>query len=727
MPQAVYKPKTENLEEPQTEIKTPQPIIVDVSDNYSQSTLITLKEALNIAESLGQEQVSPLHLLKALTSSSSLKPIFSNLNVSPVTLSSAVSEFTPKSTAKPNIVIFSPSLKKLLLAAFLIAQKGNSQKVENLHLFYAAISSPETAPALSKINLNLAKLEEFMGQNSAPPDTPSLNRVSQDLTIKSLKTPSIIIGRGKELEIITRILIQRGKPNILLLGEHGVGKTTLVESLAQNLNKNNITALRNSRVKMLDIETLFSSSENLNRLGPQIIDEASSANNKLILVFDKISFLQNPSQVQALITFLSHLLKNEKISIILISDPTFYNEYLKNNSLINNYFEKITVEEPSLETAIEIAREKALSLESFHHVKFDPKSIETAVTLSKRFIITSVLPQKAIDILEEAAAQKSLKKESLVTDTDIKILLSEKTGIPLGQITTSEKEKLTNLESILEGSVVGQEEAVKKVSEAIRRSRAGLKDNKKPIGSFLFLGPTGVGKTELAKTLAKTIFNDEKAFVRLDMSEYSEPHTTQRLIGSPPGYVGYEEGGQLTNPVLEKPYCLILLDEIEKANPKIFDIFLQVLDDGRLTDARGQTADFKNTIIIATSNIASDQLLNLSPQEVKSFNILPELLKNFRPEFINRFDEIVVFNPLTEKELVQIARLKIKDLENRLKEKNIHLEVTDSKLEQLVKESYDPSFGARPLERMIREKLENPIAKKLIDGSLLPGSTVKWD
>jgi len=725
MPLALFKPKPEIKQEEETKALEKEPIIHDASPDFSQSALKSLGKALGLAASLNSEIVSPFHLLKILSNTKEIKSVLSNLKADIADFNKSLDLHLQSVSNKSNYTLFSPGLKKILLLAHQISYQEGSPKVENSHLFYATIFFPETLEFSSKLNLDLKTIEEFLGQKKAlSEETPALNRISKDLSFASFKNPSPFVGREKEVESIIRILLKSEKSNIILVGEHGVGKSAVVESLAQKIKT--IPALSNSKIKSLDTETLFSSQTNLNNFGSSLIEESSTTSERFILVLDNISLLDNQGQVQALNTFLSHLLKNQKNSLILVASPAFYNEFLKNSTIINNYFEKITLEEPLLEDSKGIAGLKAIKIESYQKVKFGESAVDQAVELTKRYL-HKPLPQGAIDLLEEAAAQKSFQKENLVSIDDIKKVVSSKTGIPLATLTVSEKDKLINLENILALHVIGQEQAVKKVSEAIRRSRSGLKDNKKPIGSFLFLGPTGVGKTELARNLAKIFYNDSNAFVRLDMSEFSEPHTTQRLIGSPPGYVGYEEGGQLTNPILEKPYSLILLDEIEKAHPKVFDIFLQILDDGRLTDSKGQTVDFKNTIIIGTSNIASEKIFELTPEQLKTFNPIPDLLNYFRPEFINRFDEIIVFNPLTTQDLIKIARLKIEELSERLKEKNIKIEVSDSRLEDLVKKSYNSSFGARPLERILRDKLENEIAKKLIDGSLLPGSTVKWE
>lgn len=706
MPLALFKPKPIEKKEEEVQTKPFEPSLSDITNDFSQNALRSLADTLSFASSLKCETATPFHLLSVLSRSKEIDPLLSNLKIAKNIFSQNLTPFLQKNAKNPNYILLSPAVKKIILLSHQISYQMGSPQVENTHLFYAALLFPETYEFSGRINLNLKDVEDFIGQKSAVPETPALNKISSDITLSSLKNPALLIGREKEIENLTRILLKSEKSNIVLVGDHGIGKSVLVQSLGQKIQ---------TKIKNIDTETLFSSESNLNNFGQNLIEETSSLPGKIILVFDNISLLNNPGQVHALTTFLSHLLKNPKISVILVSSPAFYNEFLKTNTLVNNYFEKIVLSEPPLEESKKIARLKALKIESYQKTKFDENAINSSVDLTKRYL-HKTLPQGAIDLLEEAAAQITLQKGQVVTEEDIKKIVSSKTGIPLTTLTVSEKDKLINLESVLALHVIGQPQAIKKVSEAIRRSRAGLKDNKKPIGSFLFLGPTGVGKTELARNLAKIFYNDNNAFIRLDMSEYSEPHTTQRLIGSPPGYVGYEEGGQLTNPILEKPYSLILLDEIEKAHPKVFDIFLQILDEGRLTDSKGQTVDFKNTIIIATSNIRADPA-----------NPIPELMNYFRPEFINRFDDIIVFNPLSTEDLIKIARLKIEEVSERLKDKNIKIEVSDARLEKLVKESYNPSFGARPLERIIREKLENEIAKKLIDGSLLPGSTVKWD
>ncbi len=374
-------------------------------------------------------------------------------------------------------------------------------------------------------------------------------------------------------------------------------------------------------------------------------------------------------------------------------------------------------------------------LEDFHSVKIDDNAIRDSVVLSKRYIQDRHLPDKAIDLLDEASSKIALENKTVLTTEDIRDIISNRTGIPVNSLSADDQSKLSNLEELLAQSVIGQPHGIHVVSEAIRRARAGLKDPNKPTGSFLFLGPSGVGKTELAKVLAREIYNTEKALIRLDMSEFSEQHTVQRLVGAPPGYVGYDEGGQLTNPVWDQPYSLILLDEIEKAHPKVFDVFLQVLDDGRLTDGQGRTVDFKNTIIIATSNIASSEIMEeikkaedketLSSSEFVDNIITPILRDYFRPEFINRFDEIVVFNPLGIEELIQIAKLQIKKIQKRLEEKGIIIEVSDETLRSFATEAYNPDFGARPLKRLLQDRIENVIAKSIIDGKIKEGDTFR--
>jgi len=498
-------------------------------------------------------------------------------------------------------------------------------------------------------------------------------------------------------------------------------------------------SLLNTKLLKIDLQTLLGNQDSFSKFGPKVLEEIENTGRGIIFL-NEVEFLTAPLQKQMLLGFMQMIIKNTKSLVICATKTSFYHENLQNSPIINEFFEVIKVDETTADLNLAILKQEAIKIEKFHNVKIDEKTFDVVIDLAKRYLTKSYFPQKAISLLEEAASLASLNKAQSVTPDIVKQVVADKTGVPVQELSVSERERLVNLQDEFKKFIIGQDAAVLAVSEAIKRSRAGLRDPKKPIGSFLFLGPTGVGKTETARVLAKLFFSNEKAFVRLDMSEFSEAHTVQRLLGSPPGYVGYEEGGQLTNPVLERPYSLILLDEIEKANPKVFDIFLQVLDDGRLTDSQGRTADFKNTILIFTSNIGSDEILQKIqgqsngqtgrsvpttemglPRE-ELINILRDY---FRPEFINRFDDIVIFNSLGVPELVKIAKLKIQRIQENLKEKGIGLEISDERLEKMVSAAYDPAFGARPIERMLREQVENKIAHSIIAGELNDGDVVK--
>lgn len=697
----------ENLE------KEPEKVsgrVIDISENFSDEALDAIKEAAKLAYLQKSRYITLNHLCDALSLKKNIGLIENETK----------EVFT-------GITLFSPEFKKILFGAYFLGKQEAGGKVENRHLQNSLALLPEMENLISEI----PPLVSGKAINFQMPQT--LKKFAKDLTGPSTSSDVSFFEREEELEHILRILSRENKHHIILIGEIGSGKSAISNGLAQLLVKKEIPSFQGSRILKLDLSSLFSSPQNFNNYGPKIIEETATL-PKIIFFLDGVSLLAGSQPISLLSSFLQNLEKQAEVLFILPITPSFYNQFLSQNPYFSTLFETIKIEEMSPSLTEKILASQGPRMEKFHRVKIEEDVFAQTAILAKRYL-SGTLPQKAISLLEEACASISLQKKINVTLDDIKNIVAQKTGIPIQSLTVSEKEKLNNLEIILSEFVIGQSEAIKKISQALRRARAGLKDPKKPIGSFLFLGPTGVGKTELAKTLAKTFFDDEKAFIRLDMSEYSESHTSQRLIGSPPGYVGYEEGGQLTNPIIERPYSLILLDEIEKAHPRIFDLFLQVLDDGRLTDSQGKTVDFKNTLLIFTSNIASEEIFanseNLAEESFdrKTFfenKIMPIIRGFFRPEFINRFDDIILFNPLTPKELVEIAKLKLKELNKRLLEKKIKVEISAEKLSQLVASSYNPSFGARPLERAIREQIENVIAQKIIGGEIKEGETIRW-
>lgn len=707
--------------------------IVDTAKFFTKEAFVEIAKAGKLAFSFQDFYVTTLHLLYSLFDA----PIIKNFNL-PAT-SQLKNEILERIKTLPqpafqSLVFFDPKFKEILIRAFILAKKCNSLRVDTPHLFLAALNSDLAADLKIKFGIDSEKIERSLKKEATiglalSQETSFTTELTNQFTAQSFN----LVGRTTEVSQILRIFGRQNKNNVLLIGEDGVGKDALVFGLAKLIATRQVPeALYELKILKVDLQGLLASSESFSKIGPKTLERIADLGRGIIFL-NEVEFLTSPQQKQMLIAYVQLILKNSHCQIVISSKTSFWNDFLKTQPLINEHFETIRINEPQDAEILQILAQEGKKIENFHHVTIEKDVYPLVVDLAKRFLSNSFFPQKAISLLEESAALASLNREHSVTNRILKQVVADKTGVPVQDMTVTEKEKLVNLETEFKKFIIGQDQAVHAIAEAIKRSRAGLRDPKKPIGSFLFLGPTGVGKTETAKVLAKLFFNNEKAFVRLDMSEFSESHTVQRLVGSPPGYIGYEEGGQLTNPVLERPYSLILLDEIEKAHPKVFDVFLQVLDDGRLTDSQGRTADFKNTILIFTSNIGSEEILSKLQQfsrekintEIPREELLPVLRQYFRPEFINRFDDIVVFNPLGVAELVQIAKLKIERIKENLKEKRIQLTVSDERLFVLVQAAYEPGFGARPIERMIREKIENKIANAIISGELKEGDNIK--
>jgi len=635
-------------------------------------------------------------------------------------------------------VFFSPEVKETLLASFIKATENSKNIVQLTDVWSALLDHKQIAvllPSRKQQVVQTAVPTQPTGQKDLLGD---LKNYLEDITFaQKQQTRRPIIDREKELMQMLRVITRAEKNNIVLIGENGVGRSSLISGLAYELiNNANLPAqLRSFNVFRLDFPSMIASGEFPGSNISKIAGEMKKL-GKLIIYITGLRYDPASQDQYLLNTFLSLMLRDKSAVFIIAADPAFYLSTLDKEPYIKESFDSIRIDEPEAAVLNQIIKEKADQLAIDNKITISEEVLPVLITLSRRYLGSVPFPQKAVTLLDESIALISLSGKTELTEEAVRQVISEKTGIPLTSISVSDREKLLGLEAELNTVVIGQANAVREVVEAIKRSRAGLKDQKKPIGSFLFLGPTGVGKTELAKQLAIKYYNDEKAFVRLDMSEYGEQHTSQRLIGSPPGYTGYEEGGQFTNPILQRPYSLILLDEIEKAHPKIFDIFLQVLDEGRLTDAKGRLADFRNAILIFTSNIGSDlifqdladanSLMRKSPKQFYELKLQTELLKSFRPEFINRFDEIIPFNPLGVAELVQIAKLKLKRIQGNLAEKKIALNATDAELEKLVRFSYDPRFGARPIERTIKDKIEDPIAQQIIAGGIPQGQVINW-
>lgn len=624
--------------------------------------------------------------------------------------------------------------------------------------------------------------------------TPLLNKYGRDLnTLAQEEKIDPVIGRDREIERVIQILSRRTKNNPILIGEPGVGKTAVAEGLAQRLINGNIPKiLAHKRIISLNMASLVAGTKYRgdfeDRL-KKIIDEIIADQN-IILFIDEMHTLVGAGASEGSMdaaNILKPALSRGEIQVIGATTLKEYKKYIEKDSALERRFQTIMVNEPSIEDAISILKGIRNKYEEFHCAKITDEAIKAAVKISQRYITDRFLPDKAIDLMDEAAAKVRLKtvniptnisqledkiqdlkkakenaidnqdyelaatirdqeikiKEELtsakttweaqnnaqicVTEEDIADVATLWTGIPVKKLVAKEADRLLHIEDIIHKRVVGQNEGVNAVAKAIRRARAGLKDPKRPIGSFLFLGPTGVGKTELARSLAEAIFGDESAMIRFDMSEYMEKHTVSRMLGAPPGYIGYDEGGLLTDAVRRKPYAVILLDEIEKAHPDIFNILLQVLEDGRLTDSQGRTVDFKNTVIIMTSNAGA---FKLQPQKVNTMGfavnnnndikqnakkvVMDEVKKQFKPEFLNRIDEIIIFDPLTDKELTQIVTLLLNDVEKRLAEMNIELVIKDEVKSYLLKHGTNTIYGARPLKRAVQRYLQDPLAEELL-------------
>jgi ATP-dependent Clp protease ATP-binding subunit ClpC len=639
----------------------------------------------------------------------------------------------------------------------------------------------------------------------------SLEKYGRDLTEMARKGKlDPVIGREEEIKRVMQILTRRTKNNPVIIGDAGVGKTAIAEGLAQKIVADDVPdSLKGRKIVSLDMGALVAGSKFRGEFEERlkaVMDEVRQAQGEVILFIDEIHTVVGAGAAEGAIAasnMLKPALAHGELQCVGATTLDEYRRFIEKDKALERRLQPVFIGEPSVEATVEMLRGLRPRYEAHHKVKISDAALEAAARLSQRYISDRFLPDKAIDLIDEAASKiridtqsappevktleqrlkqltneeeaasqrqdyehaTQLKSERLrleaeynqaknqwlqqekidevVDEEAIAQLISKWTGIPVSQMMEGEAEKLLHMEERIHERLVDQEEAVAAISEAIRRSRAGLKDPKRPIGSFMFLGPTGVGKTELARTLAWFLFDDEGAMIRLDMSEYQERHTVSRLIGAPPGYVGYEEGGQLTEAVRRRPYRVILLDEVEKAHPEVFNTLLQILDDGRLTDGHGRTVDFKNTVVIMTSNtgaelIKRDMSIGFTPQkdgtkalkqsyEQMKEKVMDAVRKTFRPEFINRIDEIIVFHELTEEQLRSIVDLMVKDLQKRLADRKIEVELTEKAKLWLAKEGFDPVYGARPLRRAIERYVENPLSTRLLRGEFSPGDIILVD
>ncbi|NLC45432.1 MAG: ATP-dependent Clp protease ATP-binding subunit [Clostridiales bacterium] len=718
---------------------------------------------------------------------------------------------------------YTPRTKRIMELSFYEARNLGHNYVGTEHLLLALIREGEGVASrvlkdsgvdLQQTREQILKLLKEEGTETNQPgskkksQTPTLDQYGRDLTEMAAEGKlDPVIGRENEIQRIIQILSRRTKNNPVLIGEAGVGKTAVAEGLAQKIQEGNIPELlKDKRIITLDLAGMVAGAKYRGEFEERLktmMDEIRKTGD-IILFIDEMHTIIGAGAAEGAIdasNILKPALARGEIHAIGATTLEEYRKYVEKDPALERRFQPVMVGEPSIEEAIQILHGLRDRYEAHHKVRITDEAIKAAVDMSDRYISDRFLPDKAIDLIDEAASRvrlqsfttppdlkelegqlenllkekeeavmnqnyekaasirdeeqkikdqieekkskwnkKSISHSEIVGEEDIAQIVASWTGVPVKKLTEGETDRLLNMEDILHNRVIGQDEAVKAVSRAIRRARAGLKDPKRPVGSFIFLGPTGVGKTELCKALAESLFGDEEAMIRLDMSEYMERHTVSRLVGSPPGYVGYDDGGQLTEAVRRKPYSVVLFDEIEKAHPDVFNILLQILEDGRLTDSQGRTVDMRNTVLVMTSNVGASTLkkqetigftssddMKATEYEKMKDNIMDELKKTCRPEFLNRIDEIIVFHTLEKEHLRQIVRLMIGNVAKRLAEQEIYLEVTEAAQDFMTKEGFDVNYGARPLRRVIQRMIEDNLSEEILADRIHLGDTVQVD
>ena len=789
--------------------------------------------ASEVAMELGHRYIGTEHILYGLAKEGNgvAAKVLSNQEIEPEAIIDKIVELIGNEPPVDETLGFTPRSKRVIEEAFLEARKLGYNYIGTEHMLLGILREGDSiaSRALLELGVNIPKMyneiirvinegEDYSNTNGGKNgkkrgsynSTPTLNQYGTDLTQKAEEGKlDPIIGRKEEIERVIQILSRRTKNNPCLIGEPGVGKTAAVEGLAQKIIKGDVPEiLKDKRVVTLDISGMIAGSKYRGDFEERIkkaLDEVKKAGD-VILFIDEIHTIVGAGAAEGAMdaaNILKPLLARGEIQLIGATTLNEYRKYIEKDAALERRFSPVTVNEPSEKDTVKILKGIRDKYEAHHGVKISDEAIEAAVKMSVRYINDRFLPDKAIDLIDEAASRAKLKtytepdslkklsekiedveqeKEEAVkiqkfekaaslrdkqkelkekyekeqkkwknksnkeliniTEENIAEVISSWTGIPANKITEDENARLKNLEKTLHKRVIGQNEAVEAVAKAIRRSRVGLKDPNRPIGSFLFLGPTGVGKTELSKALAEGLFGDENAMIRLDMSEYMEPHSVAKLIGSPPGYVGFDEGGQLTEKIRRKPYSVILFDEIEKAHPDVMNMLLQILEDGRLTDSQGRTVNFKNSVIIMTSNIgarlitdkkqlgfsknkdAKNNEVNKEYEDTKK-EVMEALKKELRPEFINRIDEIIVFHKLTDKEINQIIDIMLKEVIDRLATQKIKVELEPQVKELIASKGVDKNFGARPLRRTIQNILEDRLAEEILDGNIKKNKTNK--
>lgn len=776
-----------------------------------------LAHAQEEAIRLNHNNIGTEHLLLGLVKEPDgiAAKVLAAYNITEDKVVSEVEQLIGHGTDMGGTIQYTPRAKKVIELSLDEARKLNHNFVGTEHILLGLIRENEgvAARVLANLDLNITKARsqvvkllgspEMAGKDanaSKSQNTPTLDELARDLTVIAKDgTLDPVIGRSAEITRVIEVLSRRTKNNPVLIGEPGVGKTAIVEGLAQAIINNEVPeTLKGKRVMSLDMGTVVAGTKYRGEFEERlkkVMEEIHQAGN-IILFIDELHTLIGAGGAEGAIdasNILKPALARGELQCIGATTLEEYRKYIEKDAALERRFQPVQVDQPNVEDAIEILKGLRDRYEAHHRIKISDEALVAAVKMSDRYISDRFLPDKAIDLIDEAGSKVRLrnyttppslkeleaelekvknekdaavhsqefeqaaslrdkqtqlekkleetKKEwqktqgsnnTSVTEDDIANVVAQWTGIPIAKIAETESQKLLNLEEILHNRVIGQSDAVSSISKAVRRARAGLKDPKRPIGSFIFLGPTGVGKTELAKALAEAMFGEEDAMIRVDMSEFMEKHSVSRMVGSPPGYVGHDDGGQLTEKVRRKPYSVILFDEIEKAHPDVFNILLQVLDDGRLTDSKGRTVDFRNTVIIMTSNVGAQEIKDnkfvgfggqTAAQDYETIRktMMDELKKQFRPEFLNRIDDIIVFHKLEKDHLKEIVTLMVEGLANRLKEQDIHISLTDAAKEKIADEGYDPEYGARPLARAIQKHIEDQLSEELLKGEELTG------
>ena len=807
--------------------------VIHMMQRFTDDAQRVLSFAQEAALELGHDYVGTEHVLIGLikVKNGVAAKALNELGLSAETIIEDVEEHIGRGNKKVSSVYMTPRVKHVLELAVEVANHMNHNYVGTEHILLGLLSDGggvavgilrnhniRANDIVDTIRMILGSSDSSSHSGEDRKDNSSLGELadfSTDLN-ESAKQGKIdpVIGRDKEIARVIQILSRRTKNNPVLIGEPGVGKTAIAEGLAQRIVNGNVPEiLRNKRIISLSISSMLAGAKYRGEFEERLkkaIDEVQKHDDMIIFI-DEIHTLVGAGATEGAMdaaNILKPALARGEFQVVGATTLDEYKKHIEKDAALERRFQPVLVGEPSEEDALEILKGLRDRYEAFHKAKITDEALDAAVSLSSRYITDRFLPDKAIDVVDEAASkvrmkvfsaapdvkaletqladvkkekeaavtaqefekaaemrdeEKRIEKEIndkkkaakensdaklVVTDEDIASVVAQWTGIPVSKIAQEESESLLHLEQELHKRVIGQNEAVVAVSKAVRRARAGLKDPKRPIGSFLFLGPTGVGKTELARALAVALFGDETAMIRLDMSEYMEKHTVSRLVGAPPGYVGYEEGGQLTDAVRRKPYSVILLDEVEKAHADFFNILLQVLDDGRLTDSQGRTVDFRNTVIIMTSNLGAKALRKDSPElgflaakkadsntedvSVVNFkeakkSVMDSVKRHFRPEFLNRIDEMIVFHALTSNDLKQIVTILMDTVVKRLGDMGLSLEISPAAMDMLVKEGSDFSMGARPLKRAIQRLIEDPISDLILQGNAPEGAIIKAD